>query len=245
MALASRILGSHATLLAVAAVLSCSSTPVPVTTMPATGELQASEEYRIQYGDVLDVKLFYKPDLNERAQVRPDGRISLQLIGEVRAAGQTPAELSAEIARRYAEFLTHPETTVIVRSFEGQMAYIDGEVRSPGLVRFQRPPSLHQAVVLAGGLKRSAATDQIIVIRDSGEDRPAVEVIDLEAQLQSPGRSAPFYLRSYDVVYVPKSRIAEVNDWVDQYIDEVIPQAVQSIVGFDFLYHVNDSLDVR
>ncbi|GJL55203.1 MAG: hypothetical protein NPIRA02_23350 [Nitrospirales bacterium] len=74
-------------------------------------------DYRIQVGDLLDVKFFFNPDLNQEATVRPDGKISLQLIGEVMASGQTVEELKALLKQRYENELKNPSITVILRSF--------------------------------------------------------------------------------------------------------------------------------
>lgn len=212
------------------------ATKIPEVPIGQEGARLPGGDYNITSGDVLEVKLFYRPELNERVRVRPDGKISLQLIGEVQADGTSPHSLANDIEERYKQHLGHPETTVLVQSFEGQVAFIDGEVRAPGLVRFHRAPSLYQAVVLAGGLKRTAANN-ILVIRNQGNDRPAVAVIDMKNLRANPDTMDPFYLRPYDVVFVPKSPITKINDFVDQYIDEVIPQAAQSMIGFNWLFN--------
>jgi hypothetical protein len=74
-------------------------------------------DYRIQVGDQIDIKFFYNPELNEQITVRPDGRIGLQLVGELVTAGMTAGELKAVLVSKYAEQLRDPEVAVIVRSF--------------------------------------------------------------------------------------------------------------------------------
>ncbi|MCX5844387.1 MAG: polysaccharide biosynthesis/export family protein [Deltaproteobacteria bacterium] len=97
--------------------------------------LYASEqEYRLQPGDTLDIKFFYNPELNEQVTVRPDGRISLQLIREIRVAGLTPDELTNLLIKKYSAELIKPEITVIMRTFAGNKVYIDGEVNRVGMV---------------------------------------------------------------------------------------------------------------
>jgi len=228
--------------LAVAALSGCTTitirNPIPVEEMR-----MPPGDYRIGAGVVLDVKLYYRPELNERTRVRPDGKISLQLIGDVVADGVSAADLSREIQRRYGEHLHQPETTVIVRSFEGQIAFIDGEVGKPGMVKFHRTPSIYQAVVLAGGLQVTAARN-IKLIRNRGNERPAVAVIDVRELLQHSKDMDPIYLRPYDVVYVPKSFITRVNDFIDQYIDGVIPQAAQQMLGINWWWNAIGSSGV-
>ena len=91
-----------------------------------------SEEYIIQPGDLLEIKFFYNPEMNDGMTVRPDGRISMQLIGDVMAYGRSPNDLSILLRQKYDKELKNPEITVIVRSF-GSRVYVDGEVKNPAL----------------------------------------------------------------------------------------------------------------
>jgi len=91
-------------------------------------------EYKISGNDELDIKFFYNPELNEKVLVRPDGRISLQFANDVIAAGLTPAELTDILTEKYSTEFVDPEIAVIVRSFGGQQAYVDGEVPKPGMI---------------------------------------------------------------------------------------------------------------
>ena len=117
---------------------------------------QEPPEYIIQAGDQLDIKFFYNPELNETVTVRPDEKISLQLLDDVRAAGLTPTQLDETLTLRYAPVLKEPAVTVIVRSFTGQRVYVDGEVNSPGLFNLTAGMTALQAVINAGGLRETA-----------------------------------------------------------------------------------------
>ena len=75
-------------------------------------------------GDQLDIKFFYNPELNEAVTLRPEGKISLQLVDEVQAAGLPPAELDARLTEAYSRELKKPMVSVIVRSFKGQRIYV-------------------------------------------------------------------------------------------------------------------------
>ena len=98
-----------------------------------------NQEYQIQIGDALDIKFFYHPELNESVMVRPDGRISLQLVHEVQASGLTPEQLRQNLRKKYEPQISQPEIAVIVRSFTAQKVYVDGEVAKPGLVPLTGP----------------------------------------------------------------------------------------------------------
>ena len=113
-------------------------------------------EYHLNPGDVLDIKFFYNPELNETVMVRPDGHISLQLANEIMAAGLTPEELRKSLTERYGKEINKPELSIIVRSFSMQRVYIDGEVNRPGMLPLVGPVTIHQAIAAAGGFRETA-----------------------------------------------------------------------------------------
>ena len=190
-------------------------------------------EYRIREGDQLDIKFFYNTDLNDQVIVRPDGRISLQLAHEVIAAGLTPAQLTGVLTQKYATELDNPEIAVIVRSFGGQRVYIDGEVNKPGIVSLTAPMTVVQSLAEAGGVKDTAKTSELVVIRRGPDAKPVALVMNLEKVLDGSDMGRDLYLMPNDIVYVPRSRIANVNLWLDQYIRRNIP------IPFGLYYNVN------
>ena len=119
------------------------SRPIP----PATTE----QEFKIQVEDELDIKFFYIAGLNEQVIVRPDGRISLQLVQEIVAAGLTPAELTNVLVEKYSGELQRPVITVIVRAFGAQKIYVDREVMKPGVVPILGILTALQAISQAEG----------------------------------------------------------------------------------------------
>lgn len=189
-------------------------------------------EYRIGAGDTLSVKLFYTSELNEEVAVRPDGRISLQLVGDVPVAGRTPEEVSQELRDRYAGYLTRPDVVVIVRGFGSQKAFVGGEVKSPSMVVIDGRTTLADAVFQAGGTLDTAALSSVILIRHRADGRDVYRV-DLSDGLE--GEDPVPVLRPYDVVYVPKSFIAQVGMYVDLYINRIIPKNA----AFTAFYQVN------
>ena len=196
--------------------------PAASTTKQVSSSAQ-TPEYKIRAGDQLDIKFFYNPDLNEQVLVRPDGRISLQLVHELTAAGLTPAQLNGVLMKKYAEELDQPEITVIVRSFGGQRVYIDGEVNKPGIINLTGPMTVMQSLAEAGGVKETARTGDIVIIRRGPDAKPLTLVMNLEKVVDGSEVGSDLYLMPNDIVYVPKSRIANVNVWVDQYIRKNIP----------------------
>jgi polysaccharide export outer membrane protein len=194
----------------------------------------ASGEYRLQPGDELDVRFYYNPELNSSVLIRPDGRISLPLANEVQAAGLTPQALSQRLRTAYEQELRRPELTVIVRSFNAQKVFVGGEVASPGVIQALGPLSVLQSVTQAGGFKETARLNEVLIIRrDPSVPDPIVIPVDIAAVVDGTRTNQDIALMPFDIVYVPKSEIANVNKFVDQYIRQNIP------FGFGLTYGIN------
>lgn len=181
-------------------------TPISRTQAPYT-----PEEYRVQVGDVLDVKFYYNPELNDQVTVRPDGKISLQLAPEVMAAGLTPRELSNRLREMYRTELKNPQVTVMIRGFGAQRVYIDGEVGSPGMVNLTGPLTVLQAIAESGGIRETARTNEVIIIRRTSERKPFVMTVDIESAITGRDLSQDIYMMPFDIVFVPRSPVANVN----------------------------------
>jgi protein involved in polysaccharide export with SLBB domain len=192
--------------------------------------------YIIQPGDELDIKFFYNPELNETVAVRPDGKISLQLIDEIQAASLQPSELDRTLTNLYSEELKKPVITVIVRSFTGQRVYVGGEVNIPGLITL--PPGITplQAIFQSGGFKETAQPAETLIIRKGSDNKPVPLRIDLAAVMNANGHGEEIQLQADDIVYVPKSTIAKLNKFVNQYIEQLLLYRGVSL-GFSYQVH--------
>ncbi len=194
-------------------------------------------EYQVRAGDQLDIKFFYNPELNEQVLVRPDGRISLQLAHEIIAAGLTPAELTSVLTKKYAAELDTPEITVIVRAFGGQRVYVDGEVNKPGIINLSTPMTVVQSLAEAGGVKDTAKTSELVIIRRGPDSKPIALVMNMEKVVDGTDMGRDLYLMPNDIVYVPRSRIANVNLWMDQYIRKNIPISIGAGYYYNYTPH--------
>lgn len=184
-------------------------------------------EYVIHVGDELGVKFFYNPALNEEVKVRPDGRISLQLIDEVVAAGQTPAALAKQLRELYSTEMDRPEISVIVRTFAAQRVYVDGEVGRPGELPLSGELTVLQAIAQAGGVTDRARLKDVLVIRKRGDGSPSVVRVDIRKNHASKEvLIADFDLAPSDIVFVSRKTISNVNIWIDQYIRRNLPITV-------------------
>ena len=181
-------------------------------------------------GDELELKFYYAPELNERQKIRPDGKLSLQLVGEVQAAGKTTAELADELKGLYAKDLKYPQVTVVVREQLLQKVYVAGEVSQPGMVDLAGPMSALDAVMASGGFNMTTAeTSSVIVMRYVDGKRIGYKVNLKDVMLG--GEHEPFALAPQDIVFVPRTAVVNVNNFLDQYVQGLIPQT-----GFTFVH---------
>lgn len=178
--------------------------------------------YTLQAGDLIDVKLYYHPDLNESALILPDGKITLQLVGEVPAQGTTPDGLAKSLVERYVRAgLRNPQVAVMLRKSGGQRVFVGGEVNTPRMVPYEGRLTLSQAIFEAGGFKPGAEPQGIVLLRDDGKGKALSVVVDFEKNILQEKRDIP--LQPYDVIVVPKSTIATVNQFVEQYVSKMVP----------------------
>ena len=191
----------------------------------------SQEEYLIGPGDVLSVKFFFAPELNEDVTVRPDGSIALQLVGDVPVSNRTSEGLAEDLRERYEPHVERPEVAVIVRDFGSQRAYVGGEVRLPGMVRLDGNTSLADAVFSSGGTLDTAELRSVILVRIGKNGREAYSV-DLKAGLR--GEAEIPILQRYDIVYVPKSFIAEVGTYVELYINRIVPRNALFVAQYTY-----------
>ena len=159
-----------------------------------------TEEYRMTPGDKLRIEVYKDPQLSQSVQVRPDGKITLPLIGDIDAVGRTPIELRDVIRTAFKEYITNPTVTVIVVEATTATAYVMGEVNHPGAVTLTAPLTVMQALALAGGLKDFADAKNIRILRKSLMGTQAITFNYKEALKST---RAPVYLQPGDTVVVP------------------------------------------
>jgi polysaccharide biosynthesis/export protein len=131
---------------------------------PATPAIDP-KKYIIGAEDVLSIKVWREAELSGPAVVRPDGKISMPLVGEIQAAGITPESLSATIAEGLSKYMTRPEVSVSVTVVNSKRYFISGEVNRPGAYPLLIPTTILEALVNAGGFRDFADTKKIVVLR--------------------------------------------------------------------------------
>ena len=179
-----------------------------------------NQEYRLHVGDEIELKFYLSPELNQEVIVRPDGRISLQLIDDVAAVGLTPMELDRIVTEGYRTELRNPEITVIVKRLAAKV-YVGGEVRQPRFVAHTGSLTVLQAIFEAGGFMDTAEPASVILLRRLNGDKGIAAKLDLKKVINA--EAEDIALMPSDIIFIPKSTIAEVNLFVEQYITKLIP----------------------
>ncbi len=190
------------------------ATELDTDSIPAIPE---ADSYYIGYGDVLDVNFLYETKYSREAlKVRPDGRITYPYAGEIFVAGMTPTRLDSVLTEKFAEIVVDPFITVILREFTPQQVYVLGEVGNPGGYDYVRNMTLMQALAVGKGYTRDARKSNVLVIRRVGENRVVGIEVNIDAVLSKSDFSMNVPLQPYDIIYVPMSRIATTEQFIDR-----------------------------
>ena len=161
-----------------------------------------SGQYILGAGDVLDIMVYGEPEISQTVFVRIDGRISLPLAGEVKAAGTTPAALAEKITERLERFLEAPNVTVVLSESRSKAYYVLGQVENPGEYPITRSVTVVQSIARAGGFLEWAKKDRIMIV--SGPDsREEISYFNYERFLTGDDRVQNMVLRAGDTVIIP------------------------------------------
>lgn len=158
-------------------------------------------EFKLGPDDVIEVSVYQEKDLSATVPVRPDGKISLPLIGEMPASGKTAVELQKEIAQKLKQFIADPAVTVVVKEVNSPKVSVLGEVKTPGVYKIKDRATLLDAVALAGGLSDFAKKDKITVFRLEPNGDVRLIKVNFDDQIKG-RRPEPFYILPYDKIYV-------------------------------------------
>lgn len=197
---------------AVVALASCQST-APGRTR-AEFPVSIEETYTVGAPDQLTITVFPQVELNQEVRVRPDGRITMSLIGDVLVEGKTPEEIDTILTRRLEEYLKGAEVTVTVTDFQSKQFYVIGEVAGPGRFPYTGRTSVVDAVLLAGSYSQRADAGRFILIRPSETD-PKVLDVDFDEFLRTGDAGLNLYLQPNDILYVPPTGLAKAGYALD------------------------------
>ena len=161
-----------------------------------------SEDYVIHPSDVLEISVYGENELTRKLVVRPDGKVSFPLVGDIKVAGQSTSEVKAIIDKKVSAYIPEASSTIIIDQLGSLKYYVVGEVARPGMFNVPSQLTVLQALSLAGGLKTFADEDSIIIIRGYGKDTTKI-LFDYSDVKKGKHLEQNILLDRGDVVLVP------------------------------------------
>ena len=156
-----------------------SQPPAPVTTQPsapAAASPVVPDSYVIGASDVVTVTVFKEPTLSSSLLVRPDGMISMPLLGDIMASGKTPLQLADEVTAKLKKYVQDPNVTVVLSQMNSKKVYLIGEVGRPGPLEMTPGMTLLQAIATAGGPTQFANVKKMYILRSEGGKQQKIPV---------------------------------------------------------------------
>ena len=168
-----------------------------------TSVVSSKEDYVLGAGDVLEIMVWRNDDLSKVLPVRPDGKISLPLIGEIGVEGKSVAELSAELQEKLARYVADPVVYVSVQQVNSMIVYMIGRVNASGARAINAKTNVLQGLAMASGLTPFAESDEIRIFRT--EDDGSTTIFEFNFEEVSRGRNLEqnIFLKRGDVIVVP------------------------------------------
>jgi polysaccharide export outer membrane protein len=199
----------------------------------ANGAIEKAAEndqrgYIIQPGDDLQVSFYLNPEFNDDVTVRPDGKITLRLVGDVQAAGLTPEQLANALDKDYLSELRNPGAVIHVKSMPDREVFVQGQVNKPGAFPLEPGMTALQAISDAGG-STDVANKSAFVIRRDACGVPRAIKINLAEAVKNPSSGEDLALMPRDILVVPRSGIGKMDLFVKQYIRDMLP--IQPYMG--------------
>ncbi len=202
-------------------VVSCSNMP-PLQSLELQRSSMKVTPTTLSPGDNIEIKFAYWPELNDKQLIRPDGKINLQLVDDVQAAGLTPEQLDDRLTALYDGQIKDPVITVIMRTIP--KIFVGGEVKTPKTINLEGRMTVLEAIIAAGGFNRRHADTSNVLLVQHTDDRRYVSSHNMKKILKEhEGNVNSYLLSANDVVYVPRTRISKINQWVDQHLNNLLP----------------------
>lgn len=164
---------------------------------------KAAPDYVIGEDDVLEINVWNEQDMKQSLPVRSDGKITLPLIGDIQAAGQTPAQLQQAIAEKLKAYITHPDVTVMVAQMNSRKFNILGRVTKPGSYPLTATTTVLDAIAVAGGFQVFAKEKDVYILRKTPEGRETRIPFNYKSVIKGNHPEENVVLEPHDTVVVP------------------------------------------
>jgi len=160
---------------------------------------------------VIEVQFRYSPEFNQTITVQPDGYVTLEISGDLKAAGFTIEQTREAILRQARTRLQDPVATVLLKEFQRPYFVVSGEVSQPGKIEMRERVTAIQAIMLAGGMKDTAKSSQVVVFRKINSDMAEVKLLNLKSIKKTSDLENDLTLQAGDMVFVPRDKLSKVE----------------------------------
>ena len=172
------------------------------------------QRYKLVPGDVVELSYRYTPEFNQTVTVQPDGFISVQVIGDLKVGGLTLDEAREKITQKASVRLKDPELALFLREFQRPYIVVSGEVTNVGRFEMRENLTALQAIMISGGFKESAKSNQVIVFRKLNDDMAEVRTLNFKSISKANDLENDLPLQPGDIVYVPRSTLSKIERFV-------------------------------
>ncbi|GAB6162765.1 hypothetical protein JCM12298_19250 [Desulfothermus naphthae] len=190
----------------------------------------------IEPGDTLVIRFFYHPEINNVQTVRPDGKISLPFFQGLYVQGMTLEDLQKKLVALYSKYFVNPVITISFQTKATRTVFVAGEVTNGGEKSIPTNMTVAQILALSGVRIRSAALDSVILLR---RNKNGYKVYKIDADFKS-GKERDIFLAEGDILFVPRKTIVKLNDFIEQYIKNMIPSTMSLGLGFTYELHADN-----
>ena len=170
--------------------------------------------YRVEDGDVIDLKFPFTPAFDQSVTVQPDGYITLQQVGDIHVAGETIPDIRANLQKAYANVLRDPVISITLKQFENPYFMALGQVTHPGKYDLRGDTTVAEGVTMAGGFTNAAKDSQVLLFRRVSDNWASVEKLDIKHMLRSGNLSEDLHLQPGDMIYVPQNAISKIKPYI-------------------------------
>ncbi len=182
-----------------------------------------SRRYQLKAGDRLAIQVLTDPDLSSAAEIQMDGRVTVPWAGTIQASGRTLPEVKAEIEDSLSVLLRYPMIALSIQAFGPSRVYVTGEVSVAGAYVIEAGQTVLGAIAAAGGLLPTANTQEVLLLRRTGETEAAVHRVNIQRVLKGADKFADPLVQHQDIIHVPRTLIADINLFVSQFFTQMRP----------------------
>jgi polysaccharide biosynthesis/export protein len=185
-----------------------------VTSCTWAQELRQRPRYTLRPGDVVELQYRYTPEINQTVTVLPDGYVNLNLIGSLKVSDLTVEQTHDLIVQKAQTRLNDPDLNLILREFQRPYIVVAGEVATPGKIDLRETTTAMQAILLAGGFKESAHSNQVLLFRKINTDTAEVKVLKLTNIHKTVQLEHDAQLEAGDMLLIPRNKLENVSRYM-------------------------------